>query len=146
MTQVVGTYVIANVTFLKTYENATKLFQLGDSLGIATWGAGNIGPRSIGGIILDYAENTPQLSSTVEEVAKELAQFIEQVYNTAFSTVEVNRRPLLGFLVGGYSSKQPLAELWEIRFPFIDPSGEQVRLVRGQEDFGANWRGIEIPF
>ena len=147
MTQVVGIDANGNPAFLKAYENATKLFQLGDSpIGIASWGAGNIGPRSIGGLILDYSENMKQPPATVEDAATGLAQFIGQIYDAAFSAVAIGQQPLLGFLLGGYSFGQPLAELWEVRFPFMNQSEDRARLVRGQQDFGANWRGIELPF
>jgi len=40
---------------LKAYSNASKLFQLGDRpIGVMTWGVGNIGELSIGGVVRDF--------------------------------------------------------------------------------------------
>jgi len=131
--------------FLKAYGNATKLFRLGESaIGIASWGIGNLGTRSIGGLILDYSETS--LPTTIEEVARGLTQFVSPVYDAVFSTIDTPQRPGLGFLVGGYSQQQALPELWEVRLPLIQPRVEYVSMIRGPEDFGANWRGIELPF
>jgi hypothetical protein len=123
------------------------LFQLGDyPIGIASWGAGNIGARSVSGLILDYSETIKALPSTIEEAARGLYQYIVPLYNTAFASIEISQQPLLGFFIGGYSQEQPLPELWEVRLPGTQQESNQVIIVRGQEDFGANWRGIELPF
>jgi hypothetical protein len=133
--------------FLKAYGNATKLFRLGESdIGIASWGVGNLGTRSIGGLILDYSETLLSLPATIEEAARGLTQFVGPVYDGAFSAIETRQRPPLGFLLGGYSQQQPLPELWEVRLPPIQPEADQVSRIHGPEDFGANWRGIELPF
>ncbi len=125
--------------FLKGYSNATKLFQVANlPIGVATWGAGNIGSLSIGGLVSDYQ---PLAEATVQAVAEGLGESIQTAYNANFGSLPKDKMPALGFFVGGYSNKQPLAELWEIRFP-----GPTISQVRGQQDFGANWRGIELPF
>lgn len=124
---------------LKGYSNATKLFQLGDlPIGVATWGAGNIGSLSVGGLVSDYQ---PPAVVTVQAIAEGLAASIQTAYNDKFGLLPPIQMPVLGFFVGGYSNNQLLSEVWEIRFP-----GQTVTLVRGQQDFGANWRGIERPF
>lgn len=142
VTTVVGPGQDGQVNYMKSYSNVTKLFPLDDCpLGLATWGIGNIGPRSMTGLITDFEDTLNGCPKTMEDAAKSLATFISVLYNQAFQSVEESKRPILGFFVGGYSNKQPLAELWEVRFP-----GANVNIVRGQGDFGANWRGIELPF
>jgi hypothetical protein len=134
-------------TFLKAYGNATKLFRLGEShIGIASWGIGNLGARSIGGLILDFNETLSSPPATIEEAAQGLTHFVSPVYDAAFSAIEIPQRPALGFLVGGYSQQQPLPELWEVKLPLVQPREDYVARLRGPEDFGANWRGIELPF
>jgi hypothetical protein len=132
---------------IKSYSNATKLFQLRDhQLIVATFGAGNIGNHSIGSIVLDYAETLTVAPSSVQKVAAGLEVSVGKVYDTAFAQLELSQRPVLGFLVGGYSKGEALAELWEVRFPYYQGGSNRTVLVRGPDDFGANWRGIEIPF
>ena len=134
-------------TFLKSYANATKLFRLGDEdIAIATWGSGNIGARSVGGLILDYAASLDDVPSTIGEVAARLEEYVLPVYRASFSEMPAKDQPVLGFLVGGFSSGQPLSELWEVRFPGGKSGSKRTRPVRQQDEFGANWRGIEIPF
>jgi hypothetical protein len=133
--------------FLKAYGNATKLFRLGNlDIGIASWGVGNLGARSIGGLILDYSETLGPSPTTIEDIARGLTRFVSPVYDSAFSAIEAPQRPPLGFLIGGYSQQQPLPDLWEIRLPLIQSGSDNTARVRGPEDFGANWRGIELPF
>jgi len=133
--------------FLKAYANATKLFRIGDwEIATATWGSGNIGNRSTGGIVLDYAESLKSQPSSIQEAANGLRDFVAPLYDSAFASLAAEARPLLGFLIGGYSAGQSLPELWEVRFPVVPGTTERTQIVRQPEDFGANWRGIELPF
>ncbi len=148
MTQVLGIQPGATAPqFLKAYANATKLFRIGDwQMAAATWGSGNVGNRSIGGIVLDYAETLVSPPASVEEASNGLERFVRPLYEEAFSSVAEEARPQLGFLIGGYSVGLPLPELWEVRFPSVPGQTHRTQIVREPEDFGANWRGIELPF
>src|SRR4051794_38857045 len=133
--------------FLKAYANATKLFRIGDwEIATATWGTGNIGNRSTGGIVLDYAESLKTQPASIEAAASGLRDFVGPLYDAAFESLAPEARPLLGFLIGGYSAGQSLPELWEVRFPIVPGTTVRTQIVRQPEDFGANWRGIELPF
>lgn len=149
MTQVIGTGANGATLILKSYSNATKLFQLGDlPVAIATWGAGNVGSLSVGGLVSEFQSHVT-LTGNLQTMAQELAKFIQISYAIAYpQTPPVglpppppNPLPTLGFFIGGYSPTQPLPELWEVRFP-----GPVVTLIRSPQDSGANWRGIENPF
>jgi hypothetical protein len=150
MSQVIGIGANGLMQVLKGYSNATKLFQLGTlPIAIATWGAGNVGSLSVGGLVSEFqSQVTP--GANIQTIAQDLATFIQTSYTTAFPSTsppglppppQPSPLPTLGFFIGGYSGNQPLAELWEVRFP-----GPTVTVVRNPQDFGANWRGIEIPF
>src|SRR5207247_2294014 len=129
------------------YANATRLFRIGDwEIAAATWGTGNIGNRSTGGMVLDYAESLTAQPASIENAASGLRDFVGPLYDSAFASVAPEARPLLGFLLGGYSAGQSLPELWEVRFPQVPGKAERTQIVRQPEDFGANWRGIELPF
>lgn len=133
--------------FLKAYENATKLFRIGKrEIAAAIYGAGNIGQQSVGGVVLDFVETESDAGSSMTDVTNKLAEFVGKAYDTAFGSLPNDQRPVLGIVLGGYSAGQPNPELWEIRFPFLHPGGSRVQNVRPPDDFGANWRGIEIPF
>jgi hypothetical protein len=36
--------------------------------------------------------------------------------------------------------------LWEVRFPSLAGGSARYQVVRKPDDFGANWRGIDLPF
>jgi hypothetical protein len=172
MTTVVGPGANGTTQVLKGYSNATKLFQLGTlPIAIATWGIGNIGSLSVGGMVSDFQshiDSKPTIPKTIPSIAQELATFVQTLYANAFPLIPVTptatkpsapsitpspkpttpdipalppNLPILGFFLGGYSVNVQLPELWEVRFP-----GPMINLVRGPNDFGANWRGIEIPY
>jgi hypothetical protein len=150
MTQVIGPGVNGTTLVLKSYSNATKLFQLGDlPIAIATWGAGNLGSLSVGGLVSEFQSHvTP--AANLQAIAQELSTFIQTSYIAAYPPTpppglpppqQPNPLPILGFFIGGYSGNQPLPELWEVRFP-----GPSVTRIWSPQDSGAAWRGIEIPF
>jgi hypothetical protein len=132
--------------FLKSYANATKLFRIAGGIAVATWGSGNIGDRSISGIVRDFEDSVgTSVPASIDAAANQLCQHVASIYDGAFSALPQTQQPVLGFLVGGYSQGQGLAELWEVRFP-VGANNTRVNCVRGQQQYGANWRGIELPF
>jgi len=135
MTQIWGQDAAGNRGVVKTYGNARKLFRIGQlKLGIMTYGTGNLGPRSVQGLVRDFS---PQ-EVDVQGVTRQLYEYFRPVYEEHFASQEVP----LGFFVAGYSPNEPFAEQWE----FLLPRDQEIRLVRPRDDFGANWRGVDIPF
>ncbi len=130
------------VEFLKSYSNASKLFKVKDlSVGVMSYGIGNIGNRSIQGLISDF--DLPEESSrTVEEITRSLFGHFGAVYETEYSAFPPDQRPALGFFVAGYSEGAPFPEEWE----FVFPRDADVQPVRPRDQFGASWRGVDIPF
>ena len=134
----------------KTYENAEKLFQLGDRpIGVAVFGLGTLGNRSIGSYIREFETRDPKKTisgdTSIGQVVEELREFLfEQYRRTVVPTLEKNLKkpfgdipsqklPFLGVVVGGFSAKEYLSEVWKIPLP-----GSAVRL-RGKGQFGGNW-------
>jgi len=73
---------------LKAYSNARKLFQIKDRpIGVATYGLGNIGNRSIEGLVLDYCRTEPAALPTIAEVTQGLYEFVRPLYDTQFADV-----------------------------------------------------------
>jgi hypothetical protein len=126
--------------FLKAYENARKLFQIGDlPIGVMSYGIGNVGQRSIEGLMLDFAD-VVESRKGVKAVAKALYDFIKEHYDREFG--EAGEPPTLGFYLAGYSPKAPFPEEWE----FLLPRDAAPFEARPEDVFGASWRGVDIPF
>jgi hypothetical protein len=107
-----------------------------------TYGQGNIGNRSIEGLVLDFA-GTPEADvDTVEETARNLFDHVQMFYGTEFAETPVEQRPIIGFFVAGYSQEEPFTE----EFEFVLPRDDEPSPVRGAEEFGASWRGVDAPF
>jgi hypothetical protein len=128
---------------LKSYGNARKLFQVGDSpIGVMTYGLGNVGNRSIEGLVVDFNRTATAGASTVAEVAHGLYGFIKDLYDALYASIIAEQRPALGFYVAGYSAGQPFAE----EFEFLLPRDDAPFAAREPEQFGASWRGIDVTF
>lgn len=136
MSQIQGS---AGTGVIKTYSNARKLFQIRYlPIGVMTYGIGNIGNRTIQGLMLDFKPTT----NDVKGVTHELFDFMKPLYDAQFVSLEQQQKPPLGFFVGGYTHGNPFAEEWEFRLP----RDSTIIEVRPQNTFGASWRGIELPF
>lgn len=131
--------------FLKAYNNARKLFQVGDlKIGILTYGAGNVGTRSIEGFVDHYSEGLTEQDKrkTVQEIAIGFRDFFRTTYDNQFGQLQPNQKPTIGFYVAGYSANEVdrIGADWE----FVFPQADVVKPRPG--DFGASWRGISLPF
>ncbi len=140
-------------TVVQVYNNANKVFNLrkGLPIGAITWGSGAIGKASISTLIKDlrvrFAGGDPihkdwhidPQAYSVEDVAKQLRRFIyEELYVPAFK--DWPQKPVLGFIVAGYSSSSELAEEYRID---VDDKGScsLPKPVRPKEECGAAWNG-----
>jgi hypothetical protein len=136
------TQVQAGGQILKAYENAHKLFQVGERpVGAMTYGLGNIGNRSIESLMLDFRSQIGN-RKTVTSLTQALFDFIKALYDAEFGGAPADQRPILGFVVAGYSPSRPFAEEREFQLPRDTQPNE----VRPLEEWGALWRGVELPF
>lgn len=142
MTQIVSRGTLGETLVQKAYANARKLFQIDHlPIGVMSWGAGNLGPRTVESLVLEYGRDRVPGSLVVNDVATALLGFLEPLYNAQFGGLPDDEKPVMGFFLGGYSPDQPLAE--ECQFQFPDAG---VMRVREPTTFGASWRGIDRPF
>jgi len=145
MSTILGRDAQGNVGVVKTYEHAEKLFRLGQTpIGVAVYGIGNIGPRSIGSFIHEFGKKLTE-PEDVEKVAADLLAFLRSQYDAQLrdvAQVPAEQRPQLGVLIAGYSPNEPLADEWE----FVIPFDQTPRRVRPPGTFGADWRGVSVPF
>lgn len=137
----------------KVYENAEKLFQLGERpIGVAVFGMASIGTRSIGSYIREFevTEQAVSQMSNIEDIVEALRKFFYNVYKStvipafeeqtekSFSDIPPERRPAFGLAVGGFSEEQYLSEVWEIIIPHNDQERSATQ-KRGRGNFGTNW-------
>lgn len=128
--------------FLKAFGNARKLFEIRTKplgVGVLSYGAGNIGARSVGSFIEEFAE-TVGAEAQITDIAKGLRDHIRDGYQTQFGTLPPNQQPPIGFYVAGYSLDAHVGEELE----FVFPQGDVVS--PRQSPCGASWRGVPIPF
>ena len=110
-----------------------------------TYGAGNIGNRSVESFLHEFSKSEAEslaASLTVEAAANALLKFMRVNYDAGFGHVDVEKRPIMGFFVAGYSEGQHLGSEWE----FSLPQAAAAVQVREDDKLGASWRGIHIPF
>jgi hypothetical protein len=127
----------------KSYPHTQKLFEV-HGMGIATWGTGAIGGRSIAGVVSDFGASLPSRPPTVQDLANRLDQFLNTPYSAQFPTGGGARQPELGFLVGGYSTGSAFSEVWQVLYP--GAAGARVTQRIAQNGFGASWAGVSVPF
>lgn len=128
------------IRVVKTYSNARKLAQIGDlPIGVFTYGAGNLGERSIYGLIVEFCRQVER-SETVQGIAERLITFIQPEYHRHYG--DKSEDHILGLYIAGYSPDSVLPEEWSIEFP----KAAQPVLVQGAHQFGVNWRAIDLPF
>ncbi len=126
--------------FLKSYSNARKLFQIGDlPIAAMTYGAGNMGQRSIENLFNEFSSVVLKRKTTVESVAKALYVFFKSAYVTAFGP---NATTVFGLFIAGYSRGSSFPEEWEFELP----QSQAPQRVRKPTEFGSSWRGVPIPF
>ncbi len=145
---VLGTDSMAHIQrggrFLRSYRNATKLFQVGDlPMGVVSYGLGNLGHRSIESLMREFGKKLKVNQKSVETVSKALFKFIKEHYDvTAETAADEEHIPPLGFLLAGYSPGQVFAEVREFQLP-VDT---KPRTTLAKEQLGATWRGVDAPF
>lgn len=134
------------VQHIKSYSHAQKIFQIADlPIGAMTYGGGNIGNRSMESFVHEFSQLERQdaaAAKTVEAVTQRLLVFLRGHYDPAFAALPEAQRPVIGFLLGGYSPNQPLASEWE----FLLPQAQAPVRVREDHTVGASWRGVSFPF
>lgn len=142
----------------KVYENAEKLFQLGEKrIGVATYGIGGLGARSIGSYLREFQNKNPNdvitKQCSIEEVVIEMHEFFKKVHNEfVIQPIEkvtgrkYQEMPMqlkvtfaLGFVIGGYSDGENLSEVWCLVIPESDkPIPKRKKGIFGTDWFASN--------
>jgi hypothetical protein len=135
------------VGVLNVYDNANKIFNLykGRPLGCITFGSGSIGNASISTLLKDLRAKLTSREwefdpdhYTIKQVAEILAHFLSDECNRV-SDQAVRQNVNMGFLLGGYSSGEPLGESWSVEMK-NGVAGSPIEL-RKKHDPGISWGG-----
>lgn len=135
------------VGVLNVYENANKIFNLykGHPLGCITFGSGSIGNASISTLLKDLRVKLTNREwdfdpshYTIKQVAEILGRFLTDECNKV-SDQAVRRSVNMGFLLGGYSTGEPLGESWSVEM-INGVAGSPIEL-RKRHDSGISWGG-----
>lgn len=140
----------------KIFNNATKVKQVKDyPIGLATWGVGNFGARSVISLVEEFEEiklepldGKRRLPSgepvNVREKSETIMKFLMDAYTKHLpdaSGLPPEQRPGAGFVVGGYSSDGFFAEQYAFAVPEGIVKEARPNLPTCKPDFGANWYG-----
>jgi len=151
----------ANGKVAKVYENAEKLFQIGEKpIGIAAFGLAILGARGVGSHLREFETQNPNdiisNPTSVQDVVEELRKFFTQVYRTTvipeleaqkgkkFTELTDDEKPVLGVLVGGFSGTQPFSEVWEILIPNHNTPNSANQWCHPKE-FRCAWFAVNEP-
>lgn len=127
---------------VQSYSYAHKVVQIGNAqMGVLVWGQSSLQRRSMQNLIEEFsgghlAQNT---QPAVEATANALAGFMKQIYEQDYP--DPQKRPILGFLVGGYDDSSPFARQWGFEFPTTASPVEVLPNVSNQPQFGVQWFG-----
>jgi len=133
---------------LNVYDNANKIFNLykGNPIGCITFGSGSIGNASISTLLKDLrAKLTANEFGfnpddyTIRQVAEILATFLAAECSK-ISDATLRQNTNIGFLLGGYSSREGLGESWSVEIT-RGQAGNPVEL-RKKHDPGISWGGM----
>ena len=146
MTQIYANIPDHGQQLVKAYENARKLFQLATlPVGVLTFGAGNIGNRSVESFLGEFSEDYAkkiETTASIETVARSLCDFMSKPYEEAYAQTPVEARPAMGFCICGYfDGPHHLGSNWEFQFPQMP----EPQSMLPDHVLGANWRGIDVP-
>lgn len=146
----------------KVYEDAEKLHQLCDRpIGVANFGLGSLGGRSIGSYIWEFTLSPPgkeisEETYELEDVARKLRTFfmkkykeilvpvVEKNQKKKFDQIPLQNLPGFGLVIGGFSDRKYLSEVWLLHIPGKKRLGE-VKRLRSRGQFGSDWIAMFEP-
>jgi hypothetical protein len=139
-------------TVHRVYNNANKITNLrkGSPVGLMSWGAGNIGQASVSTLAKDLRRRLSGRDPdhkdwaidphnyTVEDVASKTRTFLyTERYRREYPGRA--RKPSLGMVIGGYSTRGDFAEEW--RIDIQNGSCDGPRLWKPPSTYGVSWDG-----
>jgi len=139
-----ATAVVPNGKLDNIYYNRKKLYNLikGLPIGIVSFGDGEIGDLTIPLLIRKFrrvindknsGNQLNQQNFVMKNVAEDFLSYLKKELHNANEGGKLQNHDIIGFLIGGYSTKADVPELWEIKIEkFRDFLIEQK---------GYSWRG-----
>ena len=126
---------------------------------MAVFGLAAMGPRTVGSYLHEFESNDPDLldgRGSVKQIVESLRAFfmnvyrqdvvpsVEQAMDSKFDDIPDDKKPAVGFLVGGFSESAHLSEVWVTVIP-KDDTPNSAHEVRAQGSFGTNWFATYEP-
>src|SRR6266567_2405258 len=137
---------------VKSYFNAEKLFNLvkGLPIGMLTYGLGGLAGRSVSSLAKDLRKRftTPgqepwyldKTTYTMEQIAQHVRKFFyEELYTPEFG--KAGTKPVVGFLVAGYSASASSSEVWKVFVDNVGGCGPPQRVVSKEDSWSILWEG-----
>ena len=131
------------------YNNANKLMQLADyPIGVAVWGAGNMGARTVISFIEEFENKLDPYESakdnlSVGRTAEGLKAFLMDRYeNQKLNELPPGQQPRIGVVVAGYSANEFLPEHYIFNVPEGKFKAVRPNTQEGSPEFGADWSGL----
>jgi hypothetical protein len=127
---------------VQSYSYANKVIQLGSaSIGALVWGQGSLQGRSMQNLLEQFSKEISGAEEplNIAATATTLAGFIRTIYEQEFP--DAQKRPVLGFLIGGYDDSSPFAQEWGFEFPGTPNPQEILPPSAKKPVFGVNWFG-----
>lgn len=133
---------------IHAYDHANKTVNLHKDfpIGMVTAGQGSIGRRSISTIAKDFRQRITEdpewrldpKTYTMQEVVTRFHEYVyEGAYVPEFATWPV--KPVLCFLIAGYSANQQFPEVWELSY--TEGGENKPKLVSSTDHVGIFWQG-----
>lgn len=130
---------------INVYDHANKIFNLykGLPIGAITYGLGNIEHASIAILAKDFRielkKSLDPKNYKLKGIAEQFGNYINEKYEKVFENTSKENRPVLGFVIAGYSSCSDLPEEYQL----IYPQNTKPELIRPPEEVGLTWN-VEI--
>lgn len=122
-----------------TYDNATKLFTLGDQhrwVGVLTYGLAAMGARSAYSFAPEIEVKLPEERTSVEEYARLLAQFYMEQWQKLMPGDYTGES--MAFVVAGFNKDEPYGRVYLFEIPNAPEPEER---NAGMDEFGVTWGG-----
>jgi hypothetical protein len=147
---------------VKVYEDVPKLFPLGSlPIGLATYGLASIAGRTIASWVTEFASiQEAQFVTTGEAMIENVVEAARAFFWTQYSNhvlspiaaeqglqpdqVSEDILPVLGLVIGGFSSNSFYSEVWTISIPSNRAVGT-AQCLMPQQHFGSAWFAMGDP-
>ena len=146
---------------VKVYEDVPKLFPIAElPIGLATFGLASLAGRTIASWAAELSSKVRADVGTDDYTMTQIAEIVRKFFWEAYSThvlqviadeqaiepqdVAEDTLPVLGFVLGGFSSDSFYSEVWTISLP-SNSAGHSSTQLMGPRHFASAWFAASGP-